>query len=64
MSWVIALRQFLRDGAQDDRVLAEQIPRTGRLEHVEAFNREAYALVSCTARKFSRMKRYECSSTK
>jgi AcrR family transcriptional regulator len=26
------------------RVLAEQIPRTGRLEHVEAFNREAHAL--------------------
>ncbi|MCI4568903.1 TetR/AcrR family transcriptional regulator [Lysobacter sp. CFH 32150] len=26
------------------RVLAEQIPRTGRFEHVEAFNREAYAL--------------------
>jgi AcrR family transcriptional regulator len=27
------------------RVLTEQIPRTGRLENVEAFNREAYALV-------------------
>lgn len=27
------------------RVLAEQIPRTGRLENVEAFNREAYTLV-------------------
>jgi len=27
------------------RVLAEQIPRTGRLKNVEAFNREAYALV-------------------
>jgi AcrR family transcriptional regulator len=26
------------------RVLAEQIPRIGRLENVEAFNREAYAL--------------------
>jgi AcrR family transcriptional regulator len=26
------------------RVLAEQIPRTGRLENVEAFNREAYTL--------------------
>jgi len=26
------------------RVLAEQIPRTGRFEHAEAFNREAYAL--------------------
>jgi AcrR family transcriptional regulator len=26
------------------RVLAEQIPRTGRLERVEAFNREAYNL--------------------
>lgn len=26
------------------RVLAEQIPRTGRLEKVEAFNRESYAL--------------------
>jgi AcrR family transcriptional regulator len=26
------------------RVLAEQIPRTGRIEKVEAFNREAYAL--------------------
>jgi AcrR family transcriptional regulator len=26
------------------RVLAEQIPRTGRLEKVEAFNRETYAL--------------------
>src|SRR5262245_19685114 len=26
------------------RVLAEQIPRTGRLENLEAFNREAYAL--------------------
>ena len=26
------------------RVLAEQIPRTGRLEHVEVFNRENYAL--------------------
>jgi len=26
------------------RVLAEQIPRTGRLETVEAFNRETYAL--------------------
>ena len=26
------------------RVLAEQIPRTGRLENVEAFNREIYAL--------------------
>ena len=26
------------------RVLAEQIPRTGRLENVEAFNRENYAL--------------------
>jgi AcrR family transcriptional regulator len=26
------------------RVLAEQIPRTGRLEHVETFNREAHAL--------------------
>ena len=26
------------------RVLAEQIPRTGRLENVEAFNRETYAL--------------------
>ncbi|QPC89584.1 TetR/AcrR family transcriptional regulator [Mesorhizobium sp. INR15] len=26
------------------RVLAEQIPRTGRLESVEAFNREAHAL--------------------
>lgn len=27
------------------RVLAEQIPRTGRLKNVEAFNRETYALV-------------------
>ena len=27
------------------RVLAEQIPRTGRLKHIEAFNREYYALV-------------------
>lgn len=27
------------------RVLAEQIPRTGRLENVETFNRETYALV-------------------
>jgi AcrR family transcriptional regulator len=27
------------------RVLAEQTPRTGRLENVEAFNREAYALL-------------------
>jgi AcrR family transcriptional regulator len=26
------------------RVLAEQIPRTGRLEHVEVFNREAFGL--------------------
>ena len=26
------------------RVLAEQIPRTGRFEHAEAFNREAYSL--------------------
>ena len=26
------------------RVLAEQIPRTGRLENVEAFNRETHAL--------------------
>src|SRR5215471_18600028 len=26
------------------RVLAEQIPRTGRLENIEAFNRENYAL--------------------
>ena len=26
------------------RVLAEQLPRTGRLENVETFNREAYAL--------------------
>lgn len=26
------------------RVLAEQLPRTGRLEHVEVFNREFYAL--------------------
>lgn len=26
------------------RVLAEQIPRTGRLEHVEIFNREIYTL--------------------
>jgi AcrR family transcriptional regulator len=26
------------------RVLAEQLPRTGRLENVEAFNRETYAL--------------------
>ena len=26
------------------RVLAEQIPRTGRLENIEAFNRETYAL--------------------
>ncbi|SDP35197.1 TetR/AcrR family transcriptional regulator [Afipia sp. GAS231] len=26
------------------RVLAEQIPRTGRLENVEAFNRQTYAL--------------------
>jgi AcrR family transcriptional regulator len=26
------------------RVLAEQIPRTGKLEHVEAFNRENYTL--------------------
>ncbi len=26
------------------RVLAEQIPRTGRLENVESFNRETYAL--------------------
>jgi AcrR family transcriptional regulator len=26
------------------RVLAEQIPRTGRLEHIAAFNRETYAL--------------------
>jgi hypothetical protein len=26
------------------RVLAEQIPRTGGLENVEAFNRETYAL--------------------
>jgi AcrR family transcriptional regulator len=26
------------------RVLAEQLPRTGRLENVEAFNREAHAL--------------------
>jgi AcrR family transcriptional regulator len=26
------------------RVLAEQIPRVGRLEHVETFNRENYAL--------------------
>jgi AcrR family transcriptional regulator len=26
------------------RVLAEQIPRTGKLEHVEAFNRENYSL--------------------
>jgi AcrR family transcriptional regulator len=28
------------------RVLAEQIPRTGRLENVESYNREAYALFS------------------
>lgn len=28
------------------RVIAEQIPRTGRLENMEAFNREAYALLS------------------
>jgi AcrR family transcriptional regulator len=27
------------------RVLSEQIPRTGRLEHVEAINREAHALL-------------------
>ena len=27
------------------RVLAEQIPRTGRLKHIEAFNRENYVLV-------------------
>jgi AcrR family transcriptional regulator len=27
------------------RVLAEQIPRTGRLKHVEAFNRENYSLM-------------------
>ncbi len=27
------------------RVLAEQIPRTGRLKHIEAFNRDNYALV-------------------
>jgi arginyl-tRNA--protein-N-Asp/Glu arginylyltransferase len=27
------------------RVLAEQIPRTGALENVEAFNRETYALL-------------------
>ena len=26
------------------RVLAEQIPRTGKLEHIETFNRENYAL--------------------
>jgi hypothetical protein len=26
------------------RVLAEQIPRTGKLENVEAFNRETYAM--------------------
>jgi AcrR family transcriptional regulator len=26
------------------RVLAEQIPRTGKLEHIEAFNRENYTL--------------------
>jgi AcrR family transcriptional regulator len=26
------------------RVLAEQVPRTGRLENIEAFNRETYAL--------------------
>jgi Tetracyclin repressor-like, C-terminal domain len=26
-------------------VLAEQVPRTGRLENIEAINREAYALV-------------------
>jgi AcrR family transcriptional regulator len=26
------------------RVLAEQIPRTGKLEHIESFNRENYAL--------------------
>jgi AcrR family transcriptional regulator len=26
------------------RVLAEQLPRTGRLENIETFNREAYAL--------------------
>jgi AcrR family transcriptional regulator len=28
------------------RVLAEQLPRTGRLENVEAFNRDAHALFS------------------
>jgi len=27
------------------RILAEQIPRTGRLRHIEAFNREYYVLV-------------------
>src|SRR5215470_8848621 len=27
------------------RVLAEQIPRTGRLKHIEAFNRENYVLL-------------------
>jgi len=27
------------------RVLAEQIPRTGRLKHIEAFDRENYAIV-------------------
>ena len=27
------------------RILAEQIPRTGRLKHIEAFNREYYVLV-------------------
>ena len=32
------------------RVLAEQIPRTGRLENVEAFNREIYALFRSLSR--------------
>jgi AcrR family transcriptional regulator len=41
---VFAAIQAHRVDPKLHRVLAEQIPRTGKLENVEAFNRETYAL--------------------
>jgi AcrR family transcriptional regulator len=41
---VVAAIEAHRIDPKLHRVLAEQIPRTGRLENVEAFNRETYAL--------------------
>ena len=43
-SLIVAAIEAHRVDPRLHRILAEQIPRTGRLEHVEAINREAHAL--------------------